>query len=226
MSPENPEAHPDRPEHQDIEVGQGALAKVTLLQAGDSSEAIYDEWSTTYEADLTQYGYVSPTLCARELAGLLTDRDLTTISVVDYGCGTGLVGVELAELGFGNITGVDLSKGMLDMAAEKQVYSELIAADLTSNLTLEDEVFDACICVGSMGNGHVAPRHISEMLRPVRAGGPVIFYMNALPYRDDDYATDFAQLENDGVWAIDRTEESNYMASLDRPGYMVVAAKP
>ena len=43
------------------------------------------------------------------------------------GCGTGLVGLNLKEFGYTKILGVDASQGMLDVAAEKQAYSELKA---------------------------------------------------------------------------------------------------
>ena len=42
--------------------------------------------------------------------------------VADFGCGTGLVGVALANDGFKNITGVDCSEGMLYEAQQKKVY--------------------------------------------------------------------------------------------------------
>ena len=32
--------------------GSGPLEQVTLLRAGDRSDAIYDEWADTYESDL------------------------------------------------------------------------------------------------------------------------------------------------------------------------------
>jgi predicted TPR repeat methyltransferase len=41
------------------------------------------------------------------------------------GCGTGLVGAELKVRGFTNIMGIDASKGMLEVAALKNAYSDL-----------------------------------------------------------------------------------------------------
>ena len=41
------------------------------------------------------------------------------------GCGTGLVGLYLAEKGFSKIDGIDASPGMLDMARDKDVYDNL-----------------------------------------------------------------------------------------------------
>ena len=41
------------------------------------------------------------------------------------GCGTGLVGQALKELGYTSIVGVDASSGMLETAGKKEAYREL-----------------------------------------------------------------------------------------------------
>ena len=41
------------------------------------------------------------------------------IKIIDFACGSGLVGQALAEDGFHHITGVDISQKMLDMAESK-----------------------------------------------------------------------------------------------------------
>ena len=41
------------------------------------------------------------------------------------GCGTGLVGMELAKKGYINIDGIDASPGMLEYAREKKAYNNL-----------------------------------------------------------------------------------------------------
>ena len=51
-------------------------------------------------------------------------------SVIDLGCGTGLVGEKLKELGFIKITGLDCSEGMLFEAEQKAYYSSLEQAIL------------------------------------------------------------------------------------------------
>ena len=50
--------------------------------------------------------------------------------IIDFGCGTGLVGVELTKNGFTNIVGIDGSQEMLEVAKSKQmdgkpVYREI-----------------------------------------------------------------------------------------------------
>lgn len=45
--------------------------------------------------------------------------------VVDFGCGTGLVGEAMKKAGFENVTGIDCSEGMLQIAEKKDVYRSL-----------------------------------------------------------------------------------------------------
>ena len=207
--------------------GEGPLKRVSTMGYGDRSDEAYDQWAEDYEADLTKYGYLSPQL----VADALQDYVGASATVVDYACGTGLAGVELAGRGFTTIDGVDYSRGMLDIAASKAVkgepvYRKLLTVDLTATIPIEDGAYDALICVGAMGGGHLAPEHLPELMRTIASGGIAAFYMNAIAYDGDGFAKRFAALETAGHWQIISETPSNYMAELDRPGMLVLAARP
>jgi predicted TPR repeat methyltransferase len=53
--------------------------------------------------------------------------------IVDLGCGTGLLGAELAELK-AEMTGIDLSQQMLDLAARRGIYIRLLKGDIVEEL--------------------------------------------------------------------------------------------
>ncbi len=200
--------------------GTGPLKRVTLLQDGDSSEQIYDEWADGYESDLVaEFGYVSPTTTADALAALLDDHDTP---IADYGCGTGLVGVALHALGFTTIDGFDYSAGMLEVARHKGCYRDLVQADLTHEPPVAESAYGALVCVGVMGAGHLVPEDFAPLFRTVRPGGPIVLYGNATPYEDDGYADRFAAIPG---WEIEQTERSNYMTTLTRPGVMLVGRR-
>ncbi|MDG2027590.1 MAG: methyltransferase domain-containing protein [Acidimicrobiales bacterium] len=193
---------------------------VAELKPGDSSEPIYDAWAESYDQELTDVGYNSPPLVAATLAAMVGD---TSGAVIDYGCGTGLSGSALRGADFETIDGADLSSGMLEIAAAKGVYRSLHKVDLTGPTGLGDGSYAAAACVGAMGNGHLDPSHVTELVRAVTPGGPVVFYMNGGPYVADDYEGQFRGLADEGVWTIERIEASNYMDELARPGFLVVA---
>jgi SAM-dependent methyltransferase len=199
------------------------LKRVSSLEIGDSSRDIYDDWADIYDNHLLEeFGYISPQVAARVLAEAVSGRD---IAIVDYGCGTGLVGVALGKLGFETIDGIDISTGMLSEARAKQVYRNLICGDLTAEIALRDACYDAGACIGSMGAGHVGAAHVAEMLRPLRAAAPFVVIMNSAYYESGGFEQAFLDLERDGLWRILRLEAFNYMTELDRPGHLLLAEK-
>lgn len=199
------------------------LGRVSHLAEGDNSREIYDEWSDSYDSHLLEeFGYISPDIAAQALSD---EIEANQVAIIDYGCGTGLVGLSLNQQGFVTIDGIDISEGMLDQAREKQVYRNLVCADLTTRIALDDCVYDAATCIGSMGAGHVGAGHIPELLRPLRSGALFVIILNGTYYESGGFEKAFLQIERDGLWQIRRLEEFNYMTQLERPGWLLVAEK-
>src|SRR3954449_6213316 len=87
----------------------------------------YDEWAKHYDDDLASWSYQAPTVVAETVVA----RHPEGASVLDVGCGTGLVGRALRERGFaGRILGLDLSRASLDIARQSGTYDSLETADL------------------------------------------------------------------------------------------------
>lgn len=76
----------------------------------------YDHIAINYEGIYLRLGYPDPKKVAQMVAkhtkAMGLNRD--TVRILDLACGTGLVGLELAKLGFSNIVGIDISSGMLE----------------------------------------------------------------------------------------------------------------
>lgn len=199
------------------------LGRVSHLEDGDSSRDIYDDWCDNYDSHLIEeFGYISPEIAAQALSDEIETSD---VAIIDYGCGTGLVGQALNQQGFVKIDGIDISAGMLEQAWAKQVYRNLVCGDLTTRIALDDAIYDAAACIGSMGAGHVAAQHLPELLRPLRVGGLFVIIMNGAYYVSGGFDRAFRELENDGLWRIRTLEEFNYMTQLERPGWLLVAEK-
>ena len=62
-------------------------------------------------------------------------------SVLDLGCGTGLIGDEIKKY-CSNLEGVDLSKLMLEKASAKNIYDKLEHKDIVEYLSTEDLDFN------------------------------------------------------------------------------------
>lgn len=207
--------------------GRGALhgyvAKLTAMTAQDDAHEVYEAWAPTYEADLVEgYGYSAHRIAAEAMGAACPDRGA---KILDIGCGTGLVAEELAARGFTALDGFDASPRMLAQAHAKEIYRELFAGDVRDPRALEPGRYDAVIAVGVFGAGHLGPRDLECFARPVRAGGPIVLYASALRWIEDDYPSHLRRLETDGVWTVERTEETNYMDRIERPGWLVVARR-
>jgi predicted TPR repeat methyltransferase len=99
--------------------------------------ALFDGYAPHFEAALLGLGYRVPGLIRRAVERLLpavAAGQAPLGPVLDLGCGTGLAGVALSDLLHGPLTGVDLSRRMLEQAAAKGIYAVLRQADLATVL--------------------------------------------------------------------------------------------
>src|SRR5437867_7139841 len=99
----------------------------------------YDQWSETY--DDTPNPLVA--LDRRYTMHLLRPRSGERI--LDAGCGTG-ANLRVMLRSGSEPVGLDLSRGMLNVARRRFVSVPLAQADLNEDLPLHSEVFDAVLC--------------------------------------------------------------------------------
>ena len=162
--------------------------KILNAQSTDALMSVYDDWADRYETELLDdWGYTSPKMA---LTLLQRYSDINGSTVLDAGCGTGLVGELLARAGVGDLSGVDYSQGMLDKAKDKGVYHSLAKIDLNKEVPIASASYDAVTCIGTFTSTHVVPEALRELVRLTRSGGLVVFTVR------DDYweATKFVDL--------------------------------
>lgn len=178
------------------------LERVYHLDSAAERETLYDEWAGKYDEDLLNgLAYVAPQVTAERFAALVRPD----AAVLDAGCGTGLVGAELAARGFTTIDGIDISQGMLDEAAAKGCYRDVKRADLTARLPFEDAAYDATICVGTLTEGHVGPEALDELLRVTRER--VVVAILTRIWEPLGYRAYIADLESRGVARLVEADE-------------------
>lgn len=133
--------------------------------------ALYDGWAVSYDDEMAKAGYRHPSI---GLALLARHAPRGTGPVLDAGCGTGLLGDWLRILGFDPIEGLDLSKGMLDVARAKGCYSRLHNLALGGPLPFDDGAYAAVISTGVFTTGHVGQEALPELVRITSHGGPIV----------------------------------------------------
>jgi predicted TPR repeat methyltransferase len=90
----------------------------------------FDHFARTFDQKLQNLDYRAPELVAAVIAKALGEPG-ATLEVVDAGCGTGWCGPLLRPYAR-RLIGVDLSPAMLEKARAREVYDELIEAELTA----------------------------------------------------------------------------------------------
>ncbi|WLS08132.1 class I SAM-dependent methyltransferase [Shinella sumterensis] len=126
----------------------GAAVRLASMGRGETPEKAPDAYVTTLfdqhaevfdNVLVDQLGYCVPLLVRQRFQGL----ELGPFNrVLDLGCGTGLTGGALRDMA-GDITGVDLSENMVEIAHEKDLYETLYVAEAVDFLDdNDDEPFD------------------------------------------------------------------------------------
>ena len=118
-------------------------------RASDSYvETTFDLFADSFDAKLARLEYRAPQLVADALvqaAGVPAKR----LSALDAGCGTGLCGPLIAAY-TSRLTGVDLSAQMLARAKTRNIYDELVKAELTEYLRGHDAAFDLIVSADTL----------------------------------------------------------------------------
>jgi predicted TPR repeat methyltransferase len=176
----------------------------------DDCKAIYDEWATTYDSDVQHEGvdYVAPILAA---SAVVAAGGNISGSILDAGCGTGLVGVALAKFGANNIDGIDLSPSMLEIARKTGVYKDLTVVDMTKTINKQDQSYDVITCVGTFTQGHVGPEPaLQELVRLLKKDGLLVCTVLNEVWVSGGYKAEVERLAAVGAATILRSEDMDY----------------
>jgi predicted TPR repeat methyltransferase len=136
-------------------------------------EQVFDSFAESFEAKLARLQYRAPELIASSLAasGIVCRRDL---DVLDLGCGTGLCGPLLAPFAR-RLVGVDLSNGMLQHAAAKHVYDELVQVELTAWLQQFHSAWDIIVAADTLVYFGALDPVVTAAATALRPGGVFAF---------------------------------------------------
>ncbi|WP_299684283.1 methyltransferase domain-containing protein [uncultured Tateyamaria sp.] len=155
-----------------------SLSRAYALNTPADSVALYRDWADSYDADFAQN---SDYILHEQVA-----RHFTLIGgfgpVLDVGAGTGLCGEALAARGNTPIDGTDISPEMLEVAATKDVYRNLFAANLMDGLPVPARPYQGAVSSGTFTHGHVGPDGIDPILPALRPRAWVVISVNAQHY--------------------------------------------
>ena len=174
---------PDHPEAQQLAIAYTGLPAPERCSEA-YVESTYDGFAASFETTLTKLKYAGPQALAEELqdAGFAPDR----FETLELGCGTGL-NAEILKTVSAVLTGVDLSRRMLEQASLKAVYDRLVKAEICAFLreSLQDEQYDLIACMDTLIYFGTLDEIVLLMARNLKPGGSLILTTEKLPEKDD-----------------------------------------
>jgi len=189
--------------------------KVPIYKLKTTEEVMkhYDEWgiNNKYDQDMVEWDYTGPKETVETFKKYANSKE---IKIYDAGCGTGLVGVELKKYGYTNFDGVDLSQKLLDLVPNG-LYKNLSKTDLNNPLNINDNEYDAVLCVGTFTFGHVKPPALDEFIRITKNKGLICFTINEGIYEEYEFDKKIKYLAEKNLWKKKEFFKSNYISSKD-----------
>jgi SAM-dependent methyltransferase len=146
--------------------------------------AMYDTWADSYDIDMISTGYLHVPVITSLVARHVPSR---SAAILDAGVGTGSVGSVLSILGYNNLSGLDMSEGMLAKARARGCYVDLRRGVLGEALDFPDGAFDAIISTGTFTNGHAPASAFDELTRILEQGGVLMFTVGSVVWEEQGF---------------------------------------
>jgi predicted TPR repeat methyltransferase len=128
---------------------------------------IYKNFAASYESRMLEdLKYAGPERMLDAVRRAMGDRD--GLSILDLGCGSGLVGASVKKSA-ADLTGVDMSPEMIELARARNIYDRLDVAEITEWLERGQTLFDliiSCDCLIYFGDLGPITRAAAKRLKP------------------------------------------------------------
>ena len=199
------------------------ISKLDIYKIKKPEELLkyYQDWTDNnkYDKDIVDWNYTAP----QETVSVLKKYALNKNSkILDAGCGTGLVGIELKKYSYLNIEGVDFSQSMLDLVPQN-IYKKIEKIDLNKPLKFKNNIYDVVMCVGTFTYGHVKPHALDEIIRITKNKGLICFTVNEGIYEEYGFDKKIKELTNNKLWNIKEFFKSNYITNKDVEAWLCLA---
>ena len=199
----------------------GNKIPIYKLKTTDEVMRYYDDWGikNKYDQDMVDWKYSGPKDTVKVFKKYAKNKD---IKIYDAGCGTGLVGVELKKFGYNYYDGADLSQKLLDLVP-KGLYQNLSKVDLNKNIEIENNAYDAVMCVGTFTFGHVMPPALDEFVRITKNKGLICFTINEGIFEEYGFDKKIEKLNENKKWNIKEFFKSDYIKSKNVNAWLCLA---
>ena len=185
--------------------GEALLAGAYALQTPDQHVSYYRDFAAHYDSTFADgLGYVYPLAIAATLAELGRPSG----PVLDIGCGTGLVAAAIhGRQPDMVIDGVDISPEMIEKAATKGAYRDLMVADLTGDFSHLPTGYAAIVSAGTFTHGHLGPEPLAGLIDHCAAGAVAALGVNSAHFAARGFQAALDRLQAQGLITVPRFQE-------------------
>lgn len=149
-------------------------------RAGDSYvEGLFDNFATSFDANLAALQYRAPQLVGEAIARYLPPPDKGR-RILDAGCGTGLCGPFLAPYAR-ELVGIDLSAQMIARARARDLYSDFVKTELVAYMESVADPFDVIVSADTLCYFGRLDRAMQSARYALCEGGLFAFTVEARP---------------------------------------------
>lgn len=180
--------------------------------------AVYSDWAETYDTDIHKRGYHTPARIAAALKPHLPKGDGT---VLDFGCGTGISGDALRNMGIAPLHGTDITTEMLEAAASKNIYEKLWVGT-PGDVPCAPGDYVAIVAAGVVSLGAAPPETLDQLVDALARGGLIALSFNDPTLADGRYdAALNAHLQN-GTLALLSRAHGPHLVDMDMGSDVII----
>ena len=164
------------------------------LSTPDDNRKYYEGFAPFYDSVFVKnLGYTYPSI----VANLLVEKVKIDGPICDIGCGTGLVGSEIKKkVPNAVIDGVDISKDMIQISREKNIYRSLIELNLEDPLHQLLKNYSTIVSAGTFTHGHLGSDALSRLISHFNSGTKFVIGINFDHYHSKGFEKKLKALIN------------------------------
>ncbi|PZQ49039.1 MAG: methyltransferase type 11 [Rhodovulum sulfidophilum] len=167
-----------------------------------------------YDRLMAETGYEGPRRAAAALAGAGAARDAP---LIEFGTGTGLVGVALRSLGFSAIDGLEPNPEMRAFATARPggIYRAILPWEWDAAPPVEPGTYLNAAAIGILAPGYAPASVIDAGLRLIPPGGLYVFSLSDLARTNPDYVGRIRENVDCGFAEIAFREYGRFLPGAD-----------
>ena len=197
------------------------------LKITTNKNVIYNKWAESYDNYVISKKYTGPNELVTVLCNIIPYRDLENnkINILDFGCGTGLVGEEIRKrMMIVCLDGIDISEKMIIKCSNKNCYNKIFNIDISKNKLKTEYInkYNFIVSSGVFLEGHAPFSIIPDLIIYLKQYGYLLITIRESYSKDNNNNKDFKlYLTNNSNLSLKQIMRINYLENVDCELYIL-----